>query len=178
MVFRIDCDCGIPLKVSEASAGGSVQCLCGRTVPVPQLTELRVRAGLPPYHIGPELLIEHLLLRGELPPTRACVECGNDTGDRVYVCAVCERARVRQSGGISWAVLLFGFLLFRALIRIWEERETTVLGKDKIYRLPLPVCAACRPRLRGPHVVREWLGRVAVYEQLLDKFPDADLNLE
>ena len=89
MEFRVDCACGIPLKVTEASAGGSVQCVCGGTVPIPPLTELRVRAGLAPYHVSPEVLIEHLLEAGELPPDNYCVGCRQPTD---------ESAAVRQEG--------------------------------------------------------------------------------
>jgi hypothetical protein len=47
---------------------------------------------------------------------------------------------------------------------------------DKIYRLPLPVCENCRSKLR-PRRAKEWLRRVPVYEQLLDKFPNAVVRL-
>jgi hypothetical protein len=145
---------------------------------VPPLTELRVRAGLPPYHVSPELLVEHLLLRGELPPDSRCLECGRDTDRRAFVTAVCERARIREHGGFSWAVLLASIFFLPMRIWLWQQRETTVLGKDKFYRLPLPVCDTCRPRLRGGQEVREWLARIPAYGLLLDKFPDADLSLE
>jgi hypothetical protein len=177
MEFRLDCACGIPLKVSEAAAGGSVQCLCGRTVPVPQLTELRVRAGLPPYHISPEVLIEHQLASGELPPNRICVNCGGHTEGQAVIVTQCERAHVKARGDTPWIVFLISPLLY-CLDRMWRSREVVVQGKDKIYRLPLPVCEACRPQLRRRRAVREWMRRIAVYDQLLDKFPDADLRVE
>jgi hypothetical protein len=176
MEFRIDCTCGIPLKVSEASAGGAVRCTCGRMVPVPPLTELRVRAGLPPYHISPELLIEHLLRSGELPPDDHCLECGRPTDGLAFVVAECERAWVKGPG-FFWYIIagwVLGPLLAIALW--WRRTEEPEYGKDKVYRLPLPVCPECRPNLR-PREVREWMCRVGVYEQLLDKFPDASVSL-
>ena len=40
----------------------------------------------------------------------------------------------------------------------------------------LAVCADCRPQLRSA-VARDWMRRVPVYDQLLDKFPDAVVRL-
>jgi hypothetical protein len=176
MEFRVDCACGLPIKVTEAAADGSVRCLCGRDVPVPPLTELRERAGLPPYNIAPEVLVEHLLAAGELPPDDRCVECGTPTDGVVPVRVECERTFVRQSGGFSWKELLL-FWLLPISIFFLQRREVREYGRDKIYRLPLPVCGGCRGRLSG-RTVRERLSAVPVYEQLLDKFPDAKVTLE
>jgi hypothetical protein len=174
--FRVDCECGIPLKVSEASAGGSVRCVCGRSVPVPPLRDLRVRAGLPPHNIAPEVLIEHLLASGELPPNKSCIECGTATEKMVYVVVECERIFIRTRGGFSWRVFLVSLFL-PVRFWYWEPREEKEYGRDKIYRLPLPVCGSCRPKLSG-RTIADRLRQIPVYEQLLDKFPDAVVRLE
>jgi hypothetical protein len=181
--FRVDCECGIPLKVSEASAGGSVRCVCGRSVPVPPLRDLRVRAGLPPYNIAPEVLIEHLLASGELPPDKSCVECGAATDGAVRVITECERTMIPRSG-VPWPVgcllLLFSpvlYLLFRAGTAVEDSGRVEEHGRDKIYTLPVPVCADCRPRLHR-QTIQDTLRKIPIYEQLLDKFPDAVLRLE
>lgn len=41
MGFRLPCECGRRLPISEGAAGGAVQCSCGRTVMAPSLGELR-----------------------------------------------------------------------------------------------------------------------------------------
>jgi hypothetical protein len=176
MEFRIDCPCGMPLEVTEASAGGTVGCVCGRTVPVPPLTELRVRAGLPPYQVSPEVLIEHLLGSGELPPDNDCLECGRPTDGLAFVRVECERLWVKTGPGVFWYILLGWFNILAAIFLWWSRKEGAEFGRDKVYRLPLPVCEECRPKLR-PGLARDWTCRVGVYEQLLDKFPDAAVRL-
>jgi tetratricopeptide (TPR) repeat protein len=44
MDYQIACSCGIVLSVYEGMAGSSIACSCGRTVPVPSLSELRGEA--------------------------------------------------------------------------------------------------------------------------------------
>jgi hypothetical protein len=73
MRFRVYCECGGHIVVSEAAAGAKLPCACGRTVSVPSLHELRVEAGLPPYNVSPELVIEAMLLSGEMPFDNRCV---------------------------------------------------------------------------------------------------------
>lgn len=179
MNFRVDCACGIPVRVTEASAGGSVQCLCGRSVPVPELRELRVRAGLPPYNVSPEVLIEHLLADGELPPDNHCVRCATPTEGRVHARAVCERTfSPRRSKMVAFLLMLLSPVLAIIYLRDRVQDREEPHGRDKIYRLPLPVCAGCRDNLHGRHALEEALRVFAVYDQLLEKFPDADLRLE
>jgi len=45
MHFRLLCECGNEISVSEGAAGVSVACACGRKILVPELTELRRRAA-------------------------------------------------------------------------------------------------------------------------------------
>src|SRR5262245_54850224 len=57
MYFRLPCECGKEVTVSEGAAGVSLPCACGREVLVPDLAELRRRAAsedLPwsPYREG------------------------------------------------------------------------------------------------------------------------------
>jgi Domain of unknown function (DUF1922) len=40
MDFRLPCECGRHLSVTEGAAGATLQCVCGRTVKVPSLGEL------------------------------------------------------------------------------------------------------------------------------------------
>src|SRR5262249_43305342 len=65
--FHADCECGRRHPVAEGAAGGTIQCGCGRTLPVPSLRELRVEAGLTPYDPNPELVITHMLATRDLP---------------------------------------------------------------------------------------------------------------
>jgi hypothetical protein len=177
--FRVDCECGRFVMVKEGSAGAKLGCSCGRTILVPSLKELRLRAGLPAYSLSPELVIEHLLLAGELPSRRACAVCGADTDDRARVVTECERVWISRSGGFTWAHLLvflfFPILLWLLLLQKPEQRK---YGKDKIYALPLAVCRGCLKKLRSRRTIKECLRKEPIYDRLLDKFPDAAVRLE
>ena len=45
MEYVVACTCGNVLPVSEAMAGSSLTCSCGRTVPVPSLSESPAQAS-------------------------------------------------------------------------------------------------------------------------------------
>jgi hypothetical protein len=171
--FRVNCECGNQIVVKEGSAGARIACPCGRSISVPSLKELRIQAGLPPYELSPELVIEHLLAAGELPFGKTCVQCQQETDEIIQVNTECERAWVHRTGGFSWGTLLFSMFVLPIRIWFWERREETVYGKDKIYPLPLRVCQACQRTLRRQRAIKECLRRIPEYDRLLDKFPDA-----
>jgi hypothetical protein len=180
MQFHVPCGCGRYLEVSEGAAGATIACPCGRPVQVPGLKELRVKAGLPPYDISPELLVDDLLARREVPTGRRCAQCGQDTEDVLVIAVECERSWTPRRGPFAWiAVALLGLLagvFYLLLLR--KEEEAEPLGKDKIYHLPLTVCPHCRTHLRGEGAIKEALRTVLAYRKLLDKFPEARVNVE
>ncbi|HEV3081469.1 MAG TPA: tetratricopeptide repeat protein, partial [Gemmataceae bacterium] len=47
MDYEVGCSCGNFIPVSEAMAGSSIFCVCGRTVQVPSLSQLRVGQAIP-----------------------------------------------------------------------------------------------------------------------------------
>jgi hypothetical protein len=176
MDFEVCCECGEFVVVSEGAAGASLKCACGRRLVVPSLDELRAQAGLPPTLPSPELAIEYLLAAGLLAGAKSCVCCRADTREMIVVSAECERALTNHSGGRVWASF-FGFWLTAILfpIAVWlrEQRSEEVHGRDKFYRLPLPVCASCKPNVRGTTALKQYLRQIPEYRRLLDKFPDA-----
>jgi hypothetical protein len=179
MQYELDCECGNKLTVRETAAGAKELCPCGRTLVVPSLHELRRRAGLPAPGLPPEKVVETLLLAGKLPEETYCVLCATPT-DRVICCTTeCERAYV-QCGRHAWWVYLLGFLTFGWLGAIavhassGEDREW---GADRIFPLPLRVCADCQPRLNGTAALNAALCRVPVYRRLLEKYPEARVTL-
>jgi hypothetical protein len=161
--------------VREGLAGTRHTCACGRVITVPPLHELRRQAGLPPYELSPELVIEHLLASGELPPDQSCVLCGIDTDHELRVRTECERVQVRTEGGFSVALAVLAMLLTGWLILLRRRGPPTEYGRDKIYTLPLPLCPECRPALRNEKDVKAAMRQVPEYCRLLDKFPDAVL---
>src|SRR5213593_2963195 len=110
MDYQLPCTCGEYLTVTEGSAGAQVKCVCGRTVTVPSLGGLRELAGQPAFQPAPEIVIEQLLLAGELPPSRNCVHCGLETANVVTVQVECERVWMYKSGGLGLATFLALFV--------------------------------------------------------------------
>jgi hypothetical protein len=185
MKFRINCPCGDHIEVGEGAAGATFQCACGRPISVPSLTELRTRAGLPANHISPEFVIEHLLVTGELVCGNSCVECGIDTDALIHVQTECERVFKVRSGDFSWPLFLFllvfcplfwGWYLW-AFILVRASEEEHEYGRDKIYPLPLRICLTCQQKLKNPALIKQCLRKIAEYDLLLEKFPDAKVSL-
>lgn len=177
MDFRLNCPCGNSIVVTEGSAGAAIECRCGRTISVPRLKELRLGAGLSPYQVSPELVIEQLLESGQLPGSDMCVVCGKETDETVTILTICEQSWTRRRGGFSWALFIVSAVFLPITIWHWQKRTDTVLGKDKVYPLPLPVCAACRPALQRRTAIKNSLRKIPDYGQLLDKFPRARVKI-
>jgi hypothetical protein len=176
MNFLVRCECGASTSVSEGSAGAKIPCACGRTIAVPPLHQLRAEIGLSPYPgISPEMAIERLLAGGRLPADNLCVGCGQETDQVAQVRAECERAIVR--GGISWPLLLLAilFLPLWALVFIrWNRPQE--YGQDKVYWLPLVLCADCQRAAQDRGTLRDYFQRVPLYRELLMKFPSASIE--
>jgi hypothetical protein len=178
--YELDCECGKKVAVRETAAGAKELCSCGRTLVVPSLHELRRRAGLPAPGVSPEMVVEALLLAGRLPEEDRCVLCGVPTDGIITCTTECERAYV-QSGHRPWWVYPLAFLTFgwvgtaaaAADTLRASAGEAREWGKDRIFPLPLRVCAACRPRVTKPAELKAALSRVPVYRRLLEKYPGA-----
>lgn len=180
MDFRIQCPCGLAMTISEAAAGSVTKCACGKDVKIPEWTELRVRAGLPPYNVSPELLIEHILQNRELPFDNKCLRCEVPTDHLIQVLTTCEKTLVQQSGGGIWSILvatLLGGALWGALASQMRGEEK-VHGRDKRYLLPLRICPDCARTLKSRQEIKMCLCAVPTYNLLLDKFPDAEISLQ
>ncbi len=175
---ELDCACGKKILVREGDAGARLQCSCGRALEVPSLHELRRRAGLPPPGLRIEKVVETLLLAGKLPEERHCVVCATATEGVLCCTTECERAHV--TGGRPWWAYLLGFLTLGWLgaaavyASAGGEQEW---GTDRIFPLPLRVCASCQRRLNGTAELKAALCRVPVYRELLEKYPNARIEV-
>jgi len=151
MDFRIKCECGKHVVVTTGSAGGSVQCACGRIVIVPSLTELRRQAGISPYKVNPAQVIEQMLKEGELPPVQPCARCGNPTDEVLDAVAECESS---WAGGQSVRPdvvdpevalgIAVGFVEVEELVEVEEDEAK---GGNLIVPVPIRMCRGCQRRL-------------------------------
>jgi len=182
--FRLRCDCGNEVVVTEGSAGADVRCDCGRLISVPGLKELRQQAGLPAYDPSPELVIEQMLASGEPPAEKTCVHCGVTTDRLEQIVIECERSWKRRADGSGWLTGCLLLPLSTFLFVVWmiwrltkRPEEVELLGRDKIYTLPLSLCPLCAPQLKNASSIKEHLRKVPIYRRLLDKFPDARVSI-
>jgi len=174
MEYLVDCECGDYVSVEETAAGTTALCRCGRTVVIPSLRELRRSAGQA-EPVSPDLVVESLLLAGELPEEKHCVLCGEATDASVCCKIECERASVKSGRPSSW-VYPFVYFTFGWLAMVFAkstEGEDKEVGKDRIFPLPLRVCLSCQQRLKSPGEVKAALCRVPLYESLLMKYPNS-----
>jgi hypothetical protein len=81
MAYFVNCPCGERLAVKATIAGSTIQCACGRDVPVPRLSELRQAAGQGAFEAGIVDTIRRMIADGELPPWNA-VCCDGQHSER------------------------------------------------------------------------------------------------
>lgn len=175
MEYSAKCECGHSMTVTSGAAGSKLSCGCGRTVTVPSLSELRSQAGQSAYSVSPELVIEHAIRTGEYPIDNRCVECGQDTDQQIVIEVECERV-IRKGGGTSFWAILGAVFIWWPLILFSNRSEEREFGRHKVYHLPVPACEPCRRSLRGTADLRVCLASIPVYDQLLEKFPNAKVR--
>src|SRR5437762_2353280 len=110
MEFHISCDCGKPHTVTAGDAGAKIPCVCGRTVIVPSLSELRRGHGLTLYD-APVLEIQRMLADHELPPAGGCVRCGVAAERVAVVVAECAKAPAQRRTLGRYVLLAFGMMI-------------------------------------------------------------------
>jgi hypothetical protein len=175
MEFRVSCECGEVLSVTEGSAGQKLPCRCGRIVAIPRFRELQALAGAGPQ-LAPDFVIEQLLLAGKLPDQDCCLFCGTPTNEVVHVVVECERAQVGQTGrSLLWYVGVYLLFPLAAILTRAAEgpSQSTERGRDKIYSLPLRLCLECRENMTASRTTRDILHLVPIYHRLLLKYPKA-----
>jgi hypothetical protein len=177
MDFNVACSCGQILTVNEAAAEGTRNCPCGRMVAIPSLREMRLKAGLPAFNISPEIMIEHLLLDGQLPGTKTCVVCGKETDHLIQILIECERRWTKTSSGFSWGTLFLSMLFLPVLLFRWRAIEGQSYGRDKVYSLPLAACSECKSAIRNRKAILQALDKIPEYSRLIEKFPDATVTV-
>jgi hypothetical protein len=180
MEYPLPCACGDNVTVTEAAAGTTVTCSCGRAIDVPSWRELNALSGNSAPSLNPALAIETLLGAGKVPFDPICARCGTETAEQVQVIAECERVQIK-GGGVSWPTLILSALFLPIFIflvvAIFVRKRVEVHGQDKVYWLPLPACAQCRQHLKDAATLQRAFRNVKLYRQLLKKFPDARIRL-
>jgi hypothetical protein len=178
MEIRIDCPCGEHVTVTEASAGATLKCDCGRPISIPSTPALRVAAGLPPYDYSPEQVLEQMLAAGRLPGTNVCIHCGFETAQVLEVDTECETIYRTNTGVPVWFSLITALIHFPfGLLLRGTDGEVQSFGRDTKFRLPIPGCEHCQRLLRRRKLLKQCMQQIPEYGRLLEKFPEARLKL-
>lgn len=176
--YEIRCECGRTIAVESRLAGSQASCFCRRTVPVPNLSQLRRAAGQTAIPLNVVERIRVAIRDGELPDNRFCPVTGRPVNDTIWLHVQCERVVVRIRGhgwwGQAFLHLVFGWL---ALL-LPRERARDEFGHDVAVEVPLAISASARESLigaRGRKPLVDALRCTSLYRDLLDEYPSAEV---
>jgi hypothetical protein len=169
---ELRCNCGRTAIARAADAGGILNCECGQSVRVPNLSQLRTIAGSDAYVTNPAEAIRKAQREGNDPAGRACLLC-NAPHPVIYTClAVCEQSHAQKTnepdGMVRWIFLptVLNILLY------FLNKPTSIdrRGHDIEVTFGLPVCEPCTKIIGKPT-------RSKVYKELLDYYPGLALKI-
>ena len=166
MISDVRCECGKAHTVSATDAGATLKCACGREVDVPPLHVLRETAG--EFGLSPDLMLQGLILKKQLPDTDECAQCGTKTEGEVVAVVNCESAQEKEVGAAATGCVATPFF---AIVSYLPSRKRT-LGRDVWFRVPVRCCPACARTLTGDGL-RTLLRKNRVCAGVLDKYPHA-----
>src|SRR5262245_52954331 len=94
MDYPVQCECGHKFQVAGTLAGTKWTCHCGRIIAIPSLSELKHQSG--DIAAPPELIIQSMLIDGQLPEEDWCVICESDTENTCWLNVVCESITIQR----------------------------------------------------------------------------------
>src|SRR5262245_53757367 len=143
--LHLDCECGDRTLVTMAEAGVRLTCSCGRILQVPNLHELRMRAGLPPFPVPTATHVEGLVKAGDLPVGTTCARCSEPAVAVLHAMAACEFLwTTTEEWSISGIVV--------------SDREVSQHGHDLVVPVPLRLCPDCQRAIFHP----SWIERLSL----------------
>lgn len=176
--FYAECDCGLRVGATAGMAGTETTCLCGRTVAVPGLSQLRRNVGKHAYGDDPAARIKRTLASKPSLPGEMCLECGTPTTGVLHIQAECERMWTKKSGRGRIAIALFSIPLYLLTLLVDGRTVVSRHGRDTVVRLRVTMCIHCQARFpfrTGRRALRRLICEVPEYAQLLAAFPQAAL---
>lgn len=185
---NLPCECGGSVVATAGDAGGFVNCRCGRSVAVPNLSRLRVLSGKDAYVTNPVDAISKAQRAGQSPAGENCVLCGVQSPVHYRCDATCESPHLKGAtsagaGVLGW-LAFFSSLVFVGIgfiLRQSGDSEGVVHGHDVGVTFDLPVCNACAATHGNPtraSIAKDLMRRVPAYEKLLEHYPDLTLKVK
>lgn len=119
-----------------------------------------------------------MYLDKQLPPDTHCVCCQINTAETLECWVECERTYDRTGKGWAMAILFVWNLPLYLLARVFGGKSVhEVDGRELFVRTPLSICETCqRTTSHDSLTIRQLLLRVKLYQQLLEKYPHAQVG--
>lgn len=176
--YEVRCECGRTIPVEARLAGSRASCFCGRSVVVPNLSQLRRAAGETAIPLNTVERIRLAIREGELPDNRFCPITGRAVDDTIWLHVQCERVMVRYRGGGWWSRLFFHLFLGWFALFFDREKGRDEFGHDIAVEVPLAISSSARESLaaaRGPKALVDALRGTPLYRELLEEYPAAEV---
>ena len=190
MSYSVTCPCGKRCDVAATAAGSTIACDCGRPVPVPALSELRLSAGQEAYDRGTAGQIAGMVRRGALPVDELCCISGRSTQDVAVFCIACERVQVRHSGldltdrtilgwlVLGWLGIIAGWI---GSMFAWKKKPKPIRehGREVVVYAPVRISEEYHPSLkrRSQRYLKDLLKNTPIYAALLKEYPKATVSI-
>ena len=184
MKYSVECKCGRTLPVEATQAGSTLVCTgCSQPVPVPRLSALRVAAGETAIPLNAAERVRQAVHDGTLPSNSVCPVTGSLADSTAIFLIRCEIAWRKNAEPSTAQVIVFGLLLgwvgvLIALLRGRGNGETEIQGRETVVKAPLRVSEeALRQLSRGwsQSALRGLLSNVPQYADLFKEYPSAEI---
>ncbi len=170
----VECECGRKTPVTSAQCGGRVACLCGRSVDVPRLRQLRTENGL-----DNRSALDKLNVLGRSGPIRSgvgCVFCSIRQGDTHEILLECQKPQI--IGESNWVtnliVIVFGGI--GKLLHLAEQRQITASGDERLAQFAIEICTDCFERnARRKRQLKAAIRRIPEINDVFLEYPDSEV---
>lgn len=174
MNLFVTCECGQKKEIIPANCGSSVNCICGKTIDVPRLSDVRRSCGQTPYATTIIERLHSMSRSNELPPTDRCCCCQSIAIENVSCIVQCESHAISGPGFWKTCVMIVLSPSWILSMLLSSFGTPEVHGRATAIRLPLPVCGLCKKKVLASDAERKKaLRNIPLYEELLLKYPDA-----
>ena len=143
---------------------------------MPCLSDLRRSAGQEAYELSTVDRVRKMVAEGLLPSPGLCVVSQRPTQEKMYFTIACETPEAVGGYSSGWLMV---FRIFSPLLaRLARREQPKLLGREIVVRVPLSISADCQPAVRkmSSTRLRELLGTVPAYAQLLQEYPCAQIQ--
>jgi hypothetical protein len=175
--FSVECACGRTIPIGASQAGSITRCECNADVRVPSLGRLRESVGRDRYESSISDTIHRMIQSGALPSRDTCAITRKPTEDVIELDIVMPRFFKTNENADKIAILFIGLLgaLLLAAIRRPKFQEEGALT----IRVPILVARRYHPKVRrmGQRRLFRLLQTIPIYAELLNENPHSRITI-